>query len=106
MNAQDYVIQKLAENGISQTEAKQAVRQCTQALLLSGVAGYYIGQLTGPTLLFLLANPASAPAAIGVGGAVALGSMFYQIGWGSGCSDLRQAVMKWNSGAFNQNSFQ
>ena len=106
MNALDEATDLLVQRGISPTDAKRALQQCGRALLISGTAGYYAGQLSAPVLVALLANPASASALIGVGGAMAIGSMAYQLGWGESCSDLRQAVMNWNSGAYNQNSFQ
>lgn len=106
MSALDEAVELLVQKGIAPADAKNAVRQCGQALLVSGAAGYFIGQLSGPTLVALLVNPASATALVGVGGVAAIGSMAYQLGWGESCSDLRQAVMNWNSGAYNQNSFQ
>jgi uncharacterized membrane protein YebE (DUF533 family) len=106
MNAFDQAADLLVSRGISPTDAKRAVQQCGRALLISGTAGYFVGQLSAPVLVAILSNPASASALIGVGGAAAIGSMAYQLGWGESCSDLRQAVMNWNSGAFNQSSFQ
>lgn len=94
----------MVSQGIPAAEARRAADRCVRAILLSGVGGYFVGQLAGPALVALFVNPPAAVALLGTGGAVAIGSMAYQAGFGNSCADVRKAVFNWNAGMWNASS--
>jgi len=98
------LVEQMVSQGIPADQAQQAADRCLRAILLSGVGGYFVGQLAGPTLMAIFVNPPAAVALLGAGGAVAIGSMAYQAGFGNSCSDVRKAVFNWNLGKWNESS--
>lgn len=105
MSAFDDAAEILVKGGISPTDAKRAVDQCVMALKRASIKGLEVG-LSATTIVMILTNPPSAAVVFGTAGAISIGNAAYQLGAGSGCMELRQAVMNWNTGFFNQNSFE
>lgn len=102
--ATSFLVEQMISQGIPEDQAQQVTDRCLKAILLSGVGGYFVGQLAGPTLMAIFVNPPAAVALLGIGGAVAVASMAYQAGFSNSCSDVRKAVFNWNTGSWNQSS--
>lgn len=102
--ATSFLVEQMIRQGISEDQAQQAADRCLKAILLSGGGGYFVGQLAGPTLMAIFVNPPAAVALLGAGGAVAVGSMAYQSGFGNSCADVPKAVFNLNAGTWNQSS--
>jgi hypothetical protein len=87
----DELIQKITATGISENEARLAVRRCTFAMAKQGVVGY---AGAGAFTYFMAMNPATAVPYL-VGGAV-LGAG-YALAKSPQCSEVRTAIRFWNA---------
>jgi hypothetical protein len=93
------LVEFIVSQGIPADEAQRSADRCVKAIAFSGAGGCY-----GSALIALFLNPPAAAAMLGASGAVAVGSMAYQAGFGQSCADVRKAVFHWNSGVWDESS--
>jgi hypothetical protein len=93
------LVEFIVSQGNPAHEAQRAADRCVKAIAFSGAGGYY-----GTDLIALFLNPPAAAVMLGASGAVAVGSMAYQAGFGKSCDEVRKAVFHGNSGIWDKSS--